>query len=58
MGGSDGDDDMVNTKLDLAKAYIEMDDEEGARSILEEVIEEGNAAQKDEAQELIGKMGG
>jgi pilus assembly protein FimV len=43
----------IGTKLDLARAYIDMGDPDGAKSILEEVIAEGNAQQKSEAQELI-----
>jgi pilus assembly protein FimV len=45
------------TKLDLAKAYHEMGDVEGAREILQEVLREGDEAQKAEAQALIGKLG-
>jgi pilus assembly protein FimV len=45
--------DEVATKLDLARAYIDMGDPEGARSILEEVVDEGNEAQREEARELI-----
>ncbi len=48
--------DEVATKLDLARAYIDMGDPDGARSILDEVMEEGNAAQKDEAQGLLGQL--
>jgi pilus assembly protein FimV len=43
----------VGTKLDLARAYIDMGDPEGARSILEEVLDEGDSGQKREAQTLI-----
>jgi pilus assembly protein FimV len=43
----------VGTKLDLARAYIDMGDPEGARSILEEVLEEGDSVQRREAQSLI-----
>jgi len=43
----------VGTKLDLARAYIDMGDPEGARSILEEVLDEGDAGQRREAQGLI-----
>jgi FimV-like protein len=43
----------VGTKLDLARAYIDMGDPEGARSILEEVLDEGDPAQRREAQSLI-----
>jgi pilus assembly protein FimV len=51
----DAEDD-VQTKLDLAIAYVEMGDKEGARSILEEVQAEGNDTQKAEAQRLLGEM--
>ena len=43
----------VGTKLDLARAYIDMGDPEGARSILEEVLDEGDTNQRREAQCLI-----
>ena len=43
----------VGTKLDLARAYVDMGDPDGARSILEEVLEEGNEQQKAEAQALL-----
>jgi len=45
------------TKLDLAKAYQEMGDVEGAREILQEVLHEGDDQQKSEAQALIAKLG-
>ena len=45
------------TKLDLAKAYQEMGDVEGAREILQEVMHEGDEQQKAEAQSLIAKLG-
>ena len=45
------------TKLDLAKAYHEMGDVEGAREILQEVLREGDDGQKAEAQALIGQLG-
>ncbi|RLJ16109.1 hypothetical protein DJ031_17705 [bacterium endosymbiont of Escarpia laminata] len=51
-----GAEDEVNTKLDLARAYVEMGDEEGARSILEEVATEGNDEQQEEATQLLEKM--
>ena len=43
----------VGTKLDLARAYMDMGDPDGARSILDEVLSEGNASQKQEAQRLM-----
>jgi pilus assembly protein FimV len=48
--------DEVGTKLDLARAYIDMSDPESARSILEEVLEEGNDQQKAEAEELFARL--
>jgi pilus assembly protein FimV len=48
--------DEVSTKLDLARAYIDMGDSEGARSTLEEVLSEGNDEQKREAQDLIDQL--
>ncbi len=44
--------DEVSTKLDLARAYIEMGDKEGAVDILDEVLSEGDASQKEEAQKI------
>jgi pilus assembly protein FimV len=49
--------DEVGTKLDLAKAYIDMGDSDGARSILDEVMEEGDDTQKQEAQVLMRQIG-
>jgi pilus assembly protein FimV len=46
----------VGTKLDLARAYIDMGDPEGARSILEEVLDEGDSNQRREAQGLINVL--
>lgn len=48
--------DETATKLDLAKAYIDMGDAEGARSILDEVMAEGNDAQKQQASELATQI--
>ncbi|WP_394559022.1 FimV/HubP family polar landmark protein [Aquipseudomonas alcaligenes] len=48
--------DETATKLDLARAYIDMGDSEGARDILDEVIAEGSEGQQQEARELIGKL--
>jgi len=47
----------VATKLDLAKAYEEMGDLEGARELLQEVVKEGDASQKDAAQLILAKIG-
>jgi pilus assembly protein FimV len=49
--------DAIGTKLDLARAYLDMGDPEGARSMLEEVLSEGNPAQQDDARKLIAEIG-
>lgn len=48
--------DEVGTKLDLAKAYVDMGDADGARSILDEVLEEGDDEQKKQAEELLSQI--
>ena len=48
--------DEASTKLDLARAYVEMGDVDGARDILEEVALEGNEEQKAEAQDLLKNL--
>jgi len=48
----------VGTKLDLARAYMDMGDPEGARSILDEVLAEGSVSQKQEARRLIESLPG
>lgn len=48
--------DETATKLDLARAYIDMGDTEGARDILDEVLSEGNDTQQQEARELIARL--
>ena len=46
----------VQTKFDLAKAYQEMGDKDGAREILQEVLKEGDAAQQAEAKQLLDSL--
>ncbi len=48
----------VATKLDLAKAYEEMGDLEGARELLQEVVKEGDAGQQEKAQALLARIAG
>ncbi|HNR92301.1 MAG TPA: FimV/HubP family polar landmark protein [Dokdonella sp.] len=61
-GGGEGDDDFfagedaIGTKLDLAKAYLDMGDPDGARAMLEEVLGEGSPSQQDEARRLLGEI--
>ena len=44
------------SKLDLASAYVEIGDKEGARELLEEVINGGDAAQQQRARELLADL--
>jgi pilus assembly protein FimV len=46
----------VETKLDLVVAYIEMDDKEGAKELLDEVMKEGGANQRKRAEEFLAKL--
>jgi len=46
----------VGTKLDLARAYVDMGDPSGARSILEEVLDEGDEAQRQQAQQILDSI--
>ena len=59
LGGAaeGGELDEVGTKLDLARAYVEMGDKEGAREILNEVLAEGNAIQKADAKGMMSSLG-
>ena len=50
------DADETATKLDLARAYIDMGDADGARDILDEVLKEGSASQQQEAREMMGRI--
>jgi len=47
----------VATKLDLAKAYEEMGDKDGARELLNEVLKEGDAAQQEQARSMLETIG-
>lgn len=49
-------DDEITTQLDLARAYIEMDQKDLAKPILHHVIANGNTVQQSEAQQLIAGM--
>ncbi len=57
LGVSDLTDmDELETKIDLAKAYVDMGDNEAAKDIAEEVIEKGNEKQKQSAQSILDKL--
>jgi pilus assembly protein FimV len=49
-------DDPIDTKLDLARAYLDMGDPDGARAMLDEVMQEGSQIQKDVAKGLMAKI--
>jgi pilus assembly protein FimV len=56
--GEDGENADVTTKLELAQAYEEMGDREGARELLEEVIQEGGAHQQELARAKLAALNG
>ncbi|MFT4174583.1 MAG: FimV/HubP family polar landmark protein, partial [Rhodocyclaceae bacterium] len=49
-------DDEVSTKLELARAYEEMGDVEGARELLEEVVNAGSGSQQDQARSMLSRI--
>lgn len=49
--------DELDTKLDLARAYVDMEDVDAAKEILEEVFSYGSEKQKQEAKILLDKLG-
>ncbi len=55
-GDDDGGLDDAATKLELARAYLDMGDPEGARAMLEEVLGEGDTSQRDEARKLLATL--
>lgn len=48
--------DEVATKLDLARAYIDMGDNQGARDILDEVVKDGDDSQRQEAEDMLSRL--
>ena len=48
--------DVVATKLDLAIAYVEVSDKENAKTILNEVLEEGDESQREQAKKLLDQI--
>ncbi len=55
-GGAAEGPSAVSTKLELAKAYIEIGDSDGAKEILNEVAREGSPAQQDEAKKILAGL--
>ena len=52
----DDEENSVNAKLDLARAYIEIDDNDSAKALLKEVLLDGHDRQKEEANGLINSL--
>lgn len=48
--------DEVSTKLELAQAYLDMGDKDGAKDILSEVVDEGGDEHKRRAREMLERM--
>ncbi|NJM32842.1 MAG: hypothetical protein HC848_08325 [Limnobacter sp.] len=46
----------VATKLDLAGAYVEIGDAEGAKELLDEIVKKGDSEQVRKAKELLGNL--
>lgn len=53
----DDEENSVNAKLDLARAYIEIDDSDSAKALLKEVQIDGNERQQEEAGRLLKEIG-
>ena len=53
----DADDGGVGAKLDLARAYLEIDDKESARELLQEAAAQGSEHQRSEAEKLLRRLG-
>ncbi len=51
-----GGDSAVATKLELAKAYVEIGDSDGAKEILNEVAREGSPSQQEEAKKILAGL--
>ena len=54
--GEQSAEDEIATKLDLAKAYVELGDSDSAKAILDEIIADGNEEQKKQAEELKAQV--
>jgi pilus assembly protein FimV len=56
VGAENFSDDPVDTKLDLARAYLDMGDADGARAMLDEVVAEGTQMQQDVARKMLADL--
>ncbi|MCH9849712.1 MAG: hypothetical protein K0U18_07575 [Betaproteobacteria bacterium] len=46
----------VETKLELVAAYIDMEDKDGAKELLEEVLKEGSLSQRKRADQILASL--
>lgn len=51
-----GSDEAIPAKIDLARAYVAMEDYPAAREVIQEVLHKGNAAQKNEAKQILANL--
>lgn len=49
-------DDDVEVKLDLARAYLSMNDADSARALLEEIVAEGTESHREQARKLLDDL--
>ncbi|WP_193755522.1 FimV/HubP family polar landmark protein [Psychromonas sp. psych-6C06] len=52
----DDDENGIGAQLDLARAYLEIDDKAGAKEILQSVLEGSNGKQRDEINKLLSRL--
>ncbi len=54
--GEQTTEDEIATRLDLAKAYVELGDSESAKTILDEIVSQGNQSQRQQAEQLLNQL--
>lgn len=52
----DDDENGIGAQLDLARAYLEIDDKEGAKEILMAVVDDSNGKQRAEIDKLLSRL--
>jgi len=53
---SEPESEEVETKLELVAAYIDMEDKEGAKELLDEVLKEGGTNQRKRAEDILATL--
>ena len=54
---TNGVENQISTQLDLARAYLEIDDKSGAKDILDGIIDKSEGKQRKEIDKLLKKLG-